>query len=401
MGVIKKIFKWLGIAALLGVLLIVTLPWLPVISDEFAAKKQKNYLTENSRTLDLSKADGNFVFGDDFYENRLFMLGEMHGYARVQSLDLALLTHLNKRLGIRYYMAELDPATAMIFNHALRTGDDEALVAVFNIWHDERQSQWGNLDFLEKVLSIRDLNSSLPAPQKIYFVGVDGPPKEKFITLAQALPSLEEDPTYRTNQMLLAASISRGDSKGRYSHILTNIALMNEALPNTKFYGLWGFSHTNKVGTNGTLSLANYLNKGTNKIPPVFKGQVGTITTLCVADCSNMMPSGSFPGIPRPKNGEFYTEVPMSFDNTYMFRTRGIGNAKSVMGESSNMLFDMNNPGSPYLRGSALVGSTGYMSMMRNFHIDGSAAENFDAIILMNGSRALRPVKGKTFVFTE
>ncbi|GHB04906.1 hypothetical protein GCM10009069_29310 [Algimonas arctica] len=401
MQVIIKILKWIGLLFLSSILLVIALPWFPVIADSFTAKTQKDYLSENEVRLDLTQADGNFAFDDAFYENRLFMLGEMHGYSRVQSIDLALLTHLNQRLGVRDYMAEIDPATAIIFNHYLRTGQDEALINVFNAWHDERQSQWGNLDFLKKIRSIRDLNVSLPDDQKIRFIGVDGPSKEKFVAMAQTLSDVDDDTAYAVNKMLLEANASRVDGRSRYRHILSNIALMDKALPEAKFYGLWGISHINKVGTNGSPSLAAYLNSGTEKVSPTFKDAVATITTLCVGACSNMIPSGAFPGIPNPKNGELYTEAPMSFDNGWMFRTRGIGAAKSVMGDAPNMLFDINNPGSPYIKSPALVGSSGYMSMIRSFHIDGPAAENFDAVILMNGSNALKPIKGEAFVFTK
>lgn len=398
---IKKVLKWLGLGLLFAMLLVVAVPWFPVISDSFAADTQKDYLAENNQMLDLTQVGGNFAFDNDFYEKRLFMLGEMHGYSRVQVLDLVLLTHLNAELGVRYYMAEFDPAVAIIFNHFLRTGDDEAFKAVFDIWHDERQSQWGNLEFIEKVRAIRDLNATLPNAHKIRFIGVDGPPKDKFIELAQALTGLPEEPVHDVNQILLEASDSREESTGRYSHILSNISLMHEALPGAKFYGLWGISHVNKVGVNKAPSLSTYLNEGTEKILPLFKDDVATITTYCVGACTNMMVSGILPGVPKPENGEPYTEIPMNFDSTYMFRIRGIGATKEIMSAAPNMLFDVNNAGSPYFEGSALVASSGYMSMLRDFHIDGAAAENFDAVIIMKGSGPLTPVKGKSFVFMK
>ena len=400
MRLVKKIFKWGGLLFLILILFFIALPWFPVLKDSFSAKPQKQYLSENNVTFALSKADEDFTFDDDFYENRLFLLGEMHGYARVQAIDLALLTHLNKRLGIRFYMAEIDPATAIIFNHYLRTGKEENLLNVFDIWHDERQSQWGNANFLEKIRSIRALNASLPVEQNIRFIGVDGPTKETFLKMAKALPSVESDPSYAVNQTLLEANAARAKTS-RYSHILSNIALMEGALTDEKFYGLWGISHINKVGVNGSPSLAHYLNSGTEKVSPIFTNAVAAVNTLCVEACSNMMPSGLLPGIPKPKNSEPYTEVPMNFDNAWMFRTRGIGAAKAVMADAPNMMFDLNNAGSPYLNPPALVGSSGYMSMTRNFNIDGSAAENYDAIILMNGSKALTPIKSEAFIFAR
>lgn len=401
MNVVKKIFKYGSLLFLMVAFFVISLPWFPVIKDSFAAKPQKEYLYKNNVTIDLTKADGNFVFDDDFYQNRLFLLGEMHGYARVQAIDLALLAHLNKKLGIRFYMAEIDPATAIIFNHYLRTGDEKNLLNVFEIWHDERQSQWGNLDFLEKIRAVKELNASLPVEHKIRFIGVDGPTKEKFLSMAQALPSVENDASYAVNQTLLEVNAERADETSRYRHILSNVAQMEATLPDENFYGLWGISHINKVGVNGSASLAHYLNNGTEKIPPTFKNSVATVNTLCVKACSNMMPSGLLPGIPKPKDGEPYTEIPMNFDNAWMFRTRGVGAAKSVMGDAPNMMFDLNNANSPYLKPPALVGSSGYMSMIRNFHIDGSAEENYDAIILMNGSSALKPIKGEAFVFAK
>lgn len=401
MRLLKRILKILAVGFALAITLLVLLPWLPVAVDGLKSKKQTQYLAANSTTLNLSNAEPGFSFDEDFYANRLFLLGEMHGFSRVQDLDLALLTHLNARLGIRHYMAEIDPATAIIFNDALRTGDDSTMMSVFEIWHDERQSQWGNLDFLAKIRAIRDLNETLPDTQRIYFIGVDGPPKAEFVALASTVSAPEGSPIYDLNTALLSASQSRKDGTGRYSHILGNIALMEEALPNLKFYGLWGVAHINKIGTNGNKSLSYYLNTGTETITPTFADKVATVATLCVGTCSNMMPSGSLPGIPQPTKGEFYTEIPMRFDNTYLFRTRGIGAAKAIMKDAPNMLFDMNNSGSPYLSGKALVASTGYMSMMQNFKIDGAAGENFDALILMNGSRALRPLKGEAFVFTQ
>jgi len=219
--------------------------------------------------------------------------------------------------------------------------------------------------------------------------------------MAQALPSVENDPSYAVNQTLLEANAERVDEKSRYRHILPNAAQMEAALPDAKFYGLWGISHINKIGVNGSPSLAHYFNSGTEKISPTFENSVATVNTICVEACSNMMPSGFLPGIPKPKNGEPYTEIPMNFDNAWMFRTRGIGAAKSVMGDAPNMMFDINNANSPYMKPPALVGSSGYMSMNRKFHIDGSAEENYDAIILMNGSSALKPIKGKAFVFAK
>ena len=63
---VKKIFKWGGLLFLILILFFIALPWFPVVKDSFSAKPQKQYLSENNVTIDLSKADGDFTFDDDF-----------------------------------------------------------------------------------------------------------------------------------------------------------------------------------------------------------------------------------------------------------------------------------------------------------------------------------------------
>lgn len=61
------------------------------------------YLKNNNAcvgdTLDES------FFDADFYQSKVFLLGEVHGFADNQKLDKELLFFLNKKLGVKYYIA--------------------------------------------------------------------------------------------------------------------------------------------------------------------------------------------------------------------------------------------------------------------------------------------------------
>ncbi len=112
------------------------------------------------------------VFDDAFYQNQLFLLGESHGFQRVQDVDFALLKHLNQRVGVRYYVAEVDMSKAYFLNQYLQTGNDSTLMRVFRSWVQET-AQWANRDFFRKIQRIRALNQTLPAGRQIRFLGLD------------------------------------------------------------------------------------------------------------------------------------------------------------------------------------------------------------------------------------
>jgi len=113
-----------------------------------------------------------FDFPAAFYDNRLYLLGESHGVAAPQVLDLELLTHLNRRIGLRDYVAEVDPIQGARLNQYLETGEEAVLDRVFDFW-TKSGAQWGNTAFEAKVRGVRALNQALPADRRIQFIGID------------------------------------------------------------------------------------------------------------------------------------------------------------------------------------------------------------------------------------
>ena len=135
------------------------------------AQAQSVALPKQEINLTAEQADFP-IFDKAFYSNQLFLLGESHGYQKPQQVDLALLKHLNKCVGVRYYIAEVDPTKAYYLNKYLQNGQDSLLRLVFGSWVAETM-QWANQDFYRKIQAIRTYNLALPAQKRIRFVGID------------------------------------------------------------------------------------------------------------------------------------------------------------------------------------------------------------------------------------
>jgi hypothetical protein len=113
-----------------------------------------------------------FDFPAAFYDSRLILLGESHGFAAPQVLDLELLAHLNQRIGLTDYLAEVDPVQAEMLNAYLTSGDEAILDRVFDHW-DRTGAQWGNTAFEAKVRGVLALNEDLLVGRRVRFIGID------------------------------------------------------------------------------------------------------------------------------------------------------------------------------------------------------------------------------------
>ena len=208
---------------------------------------------------------------------KLILLGEAHGSAAPQRIDLAFLTELNRRIGLRDYVAEVDPVQAETLNRHLATGDEEALARVLSRW--KGREQWGNSAFMDKVRGIRALNLTLPASRRVRFIGLDAvqdwpllldwleangavidrvafealPDSErKRAELARpwAEQAIKADPLLRRRLASLLEARSAG--AGREQSIFDNYAyaVRSGELGDRPAYGLWGLFHVMQAGLN-------------------------------------------------------------------------------------------------------------------------------------------------------
>ncbi|HEX8469738.1 MAG TPA: hypothetical protein VF633_01380, partial [Brevundimonas sp.] len=134
-----------------------------------------------------------FAFPPAFYDNKLFLLGESHGVAAPQVLDLELLTHLNARIGLIDYVAEVDPVQGLRLNQYLDSGDEAVLDRVFDYW-TRTGAQWGNTAFEDKIRGIRALNLTLPENRRVHLLGIDAVQDWPLTTAWLAEQGLTVDP---------------------------------------------------------------------------------------------------------------------------------------------------------------------------------------------------------------
>ena len=282
-------------------------------------------------------------FEADFYANQLFLLGESHGIAQPQTLDFALLRHLNQKTGLRNYVAEIDPSQAYFFNQYLTTGNETDLQTVFGIW--DGTAQWGNQDFYDKVRRIRELNQTLPAPARIRFIGIDriqdvslvckhlravlaqevykagtnavldtlqrlsaAPPTEQALaqiahrllptfTADSAASGLSAAGRAQVAQVLRNATYLHAPRIRRDSVMLLNLQTeyIRLRLGEEKMYGLWGFHHVFQSAVNKSQPFAALVRS--SSLP--FHDRIVSLATFS-ADSETMIPSGSIPPAMRP-----------------------------------------------------------------------------------------------------
>ena len=93
-----------------------------------------SYLKNNKTVLDLKSKTHWEQLKMDAEQNQFFILGESHGAQDAQLIDFSLLKYLNKTIGTKNYIAELDYAQSLSINEYLKNGNETILKNVFRYW---------------------------------------------------------------------------------------------------------------------------------------------------------------------------------------------------------------------------------------------------------------------------
>lgn len=335
--------------------------------------------------------------------HRLFLLGEVHGIAHGQQLDLRLLQVLHRQAGVRVYVGEFDFAQAELLNAYLRTGREAPLRAVLDGWQ-ARSLQWASRDFADKLRAIRRWNQQLPPAERVRFFGADAlqepalacaqlastlPPKVRS-PQARALRSLALNPAAcaqpqalaRQAAALLAAPRAVAELRlaqrptlalamralqiearqlGRSETIAAHIRSLFEHSPRgTKGYGLWGLFHVVQAPVNGEAPMALRLER---------EGLTGGVVSLMLLSVrAHMMVP-----LEQTAQGTVYTAIAYTMDNVAQVQVDGIEDLKRHA-RGPLTLFAADAPGSPYPGSRLLSQARGAMAEQQPFVIDTAAA---------------------------
>ncbi len=389
------------------------------------------YLQQSHEKITVGGNNRFTIFDDSFYNNQLFLVSESHGYAKPHELDAELFKQINKKNGVRYYLAEVDFSQAHYLNEYLNTGDETSLKAIYQNWFDERM-QWGCKAGFEKWKNLYQYNLTLPKGKKIIVLGLDNAQnlnrnvqllneiltelkytKGGYATLDSisifAALDLKKDSVLYFKKFCsrLVTDINNHEAaykktiKTRYfdfKFILQNIAskqpresqifanfntFYNEyKLANEKLYGFWGRFHAMQDSINGDISFAGMLKK--SKLP--LKDKMVSIPVFCVASAS-MLPTSFLPPMAQQK-GTIYSRVDMVNDDSFVYTVAGIKIFSKLVGKNESILFKLDAAGSPYRKGLNLVESNSQFDKTFNWTGNKQSATThyFQYAIVVNNS---------------
>jgi hypothetical protein len=317
-----------------------------------------NYLKTHSEVLDKNKAVFN-SFDSSFYNNNIFILCENHGFEDVQLIDDQLFINLNKKAGVRFYIAEMDSLVSNKLNAFLRNpiADKTLLKSIVKDVADVIPQQ-SSQQLMDKWLRIHAYNAQLKDSLKIEVLGLDKNRKD-------------------TSKI------------GRDSSMLLNFKklVQEKHLENQKFYGLFGYFHgmQSGVGDRNTYAFAAKLKR--NNTFPQFQ-KVQTIACLTLESEMYMPPYEGIPTPPEEKTNLVNVDGPIAL-------THGIKDVKSIAPLNSITLLDLNAANSPYKNSQRLMGIKinllGQEVLPNNDKQ--TTTDFFQYVFIMRGSKSLSPVE--------
>ncbi len=388
-----------------------------------------DYLKNNSSAIDLNSDNQWNMLRTDAEQNQFIILGESHGTQAAQLIDFNLLKYLNKTVGTKNYIAELDFAQAATINEYLKTGDESLLKTVFRTWV-KQHAQWGNSDFYEKIIKIRKLNKAVPKQNQITFIGIDqlqdfplylnflnkfiGEKQDplldsiKLISTADLNDSSFEDKCLFAKTFLekidqnkiefnnlfgeqlplfeyLIQSLSHSDNAAaakRPEYLFQNFKQLYTILhlAGQKLYGMWGYFHSHQVPI--YFLGEDFASRLISSDLPVSKK---LITVLC-------MPIDSKYNVWDEKS-ETWTKKPFSYDDKTLFQVDGIEDVKQLSTNDPATLFKLNGPNSPFPKtGRLFNGSSPQGRIMGDFRLRDLA---YQYLVIIRNSDWLNPLPPK------
>jgi hypothetical protein len=320
------------------------------------------YLSDHKKDLQeiINNKGEQQLFSNAFYENQVFMLGEVHGFRDVQNIDKFMLFHLNKKIGVRHYVAEMDSTRAGFLNNFLKKDKpDTILLKQFVNDLKKRIPQQASQELFHKWIDIYNYNRTLPDSLKIIVIGVD-----------QDFNENESTPIGRDSIMII-----------NFEKFITAHQLEHE-----KFYGYFGYSHVLQDGI-GEKNLYPFAAKMKRSKLSLAK-KIQSIVCLPVESEMYLPANDQYPSPPDERTTMFNVDGPFVL-------VKGINDLKKVTEEKSISLFSLNEPNSPFQNNQRLAG---YKSTLFGENLLPNSAHQktvdlFQYVIFIRGSGALTAFK--------
>ncbi|WP_281633973.1 hypothetical protein [Flavobacterium luteolum] len=350
----KKILKFIKITfiSLLSIILLF-MAYLFISNKLFLESKNDDnisYLSKNNAQIGTSIEEK--LFDDEFYKSQVFLLGEIHGYADNQKIDQEMLFFLNKKEGIKYYIAEMDSLTAKKLNVFLSEKQKNKAILKEVVESIKRRiPQQASQELFYKWNAVYDYNQNLADSLKITVIGID--------------KNFDDE------------------SKGsRDEAMVSNFknAIQKKHLENEKFYGLFGYFHT----------LQKKTESGRATFAAGLKDSGVKVTSFVSYTIDSEMYLPKIPQFPTPENEKVDW---INADGPLML-VKGINDLKELSKPESITLFKLNSKNSPYLKSQNLitVKSRAFGENIVPLK-DAVTADYFQYVFLLRNSKALTKLK--------
>ncbi|WP_166919626.1 hypothetical protein [Flavobacterium poyangense] len=309
-----------------------------------------SYLLKNN--VEISGSVNEKLFDADFYKSQVFLLGEIHGYADNQTIDKEMLFFLNKKIGLKYYIAEMDSLTAKKLNLFLSERQKNKVIlkeVVENI--KRRIPQQSSQELFDKWNAIYDYNQKLADTLKITVIGID----KNF-----------DDQSKGSRDVAMVSNFKE--------------AVKKQHLENEKFYGLFGYFHVlQKKTESGKETFAAGLKDSGIKVAGFVSYTI---------DSEMYLPKN--PQFPTPENERVDW---MNADGPLML-VKGINDLKELSKPKVITLFKLDAKDSPYLKSQNLVSVKSRAFGENVVPVKGSSVTDyFQYVFLLRNSQALTKLK--------
>ena len=386
----------------------------------------QNYLSKNAEDINF-KSEANWkILKEDAQKNQLIILGESHGAQNTQLIDFNLLKYLNKTVGTKNYIAELDYAQAENINNYLKTGDEKFLKTVFR-YLVKIHAQWGNQDFYDKIVKVKNLNKTLSKDKRIGFTGIDVvQDHEEYLKLIQKIIQTKNSTLLDSLKMKINATSDEanmasvfvfaekfnqtiaknevafqnllGNDYPLFQYLIKNLSYDNKSvgvkrpegiyrnfkdlyvlkhLENEKLYGMWGFFHAHLVPFQYVGG--DFISKLVDSDHPIAK-KIISIISLPIDSKFNVWNNET----------NSWDKKPFSYDNDSLLKVEGIEDLKEITQPNSTTLFKLNSPASPFLKSGRLLNGISPQGKLVGDFKNNDFANQY--IILLRNSDWLHPL---------
>lgn len=321
MRILKIIGKILLVLLIIN-LLIIAFFWIKNENYlESTNDKNLSYLKKNKKVIfdkEENQYNLNGFFDKDFYDSDIFLLGENHGFAEIQNIDFELFKHLNQKIGVKYYIAEMDSIRSKRLNEYLNNSiKNNSILESVVIDIKQRIPQQSSQQLFEKWEKIYDYNKTLLESGKITVLGIDKNFDDKTRNLS------------RDSIMSL-----------NFKRIIEKRHLENE-----KFYGLFGYAHVLQEGysNNNFRPFAVRIKSFTKK---------NSIKSLVCYNLDSEVYLPENDQFPAPEDHKLSI---LNEDGPIML-VKGINDLRELTQPNSVTIFDLDNTNSPYHENQYLGG---------------------------------------------